>query len=48
MVGILSASNLMTLEARSPFALRREIMAARTEEDVVAAASVTSPSSSST
>ena len=37
-VGILSASSLMTLEARSPFALRREIMAARNEEEVVAAA----------
>jgi CBS domain-containing protein len=29
-VGVLSASNLMTLEARSPFALRRAIHAART------------------
>ena len=28
----------MTLESRSPFALRREIMAARTEDEVVAAA----------
>jgi CBS domain-containing protein len=37
-VGILSASSLMTLETRSPFALRREIMAARTEDEVVAAA----------
>ena len=37
-VGVLSASSLMTLESRSPFALRREIMAARTEDDVVAAA----------
>jgi CBS domain-containing protein len=37
-VGILSASSLMTLESRSPFALRREIMAARTEQDVVKAA----------
>jgi CBS domain-containing protein len=37
-VGILSASSLMTLESRSPFALRREIMAARTEEDVIKAA----------
>ena len=35
-VGILSASNLMSLEARSPFALRREIMAARDEEELVA------------
>ena len=34
-VGILSASSLMTLEARSPFALRRAIMAARSEEEVV-------------
>ena len=37
-VGILSASNLMTLEARSPFALRRAIMAARNEEELIAAA----------
>jgi CBS domain-containing protein len=37
-VGILSASSLMTLESRSPFALRREIMAAEDEEDVVKAA----------
>jgi CBS domain-containing protein len=37
-VGILSASSLMTLETRSPFALRREIMAARSEDEVVAAA----------
>jgi CBS domain-containing protein len=37
-VGVLSASSLMTLESRSPFALRREIMAARTEEEVVQAA----------
>ncbi len=37
-VGILSASNLMSLEARSPFALRRSIMQARTEDDLVAAA----------
>ena len=36
-VGVLSASSLMTLEARSPFALRREIMAARSEEEVVRA-----------
>ena len=34
MVGILSASNLMTLEARSPFALRRSIQSARTEKDL--------------
>ena len=38
-VGILSASSLMSLESRSPFALRREIMAARTEDEVVEAAS---------
>ena len=37
-VGILSASSLMTLETRSPFALRRELMAARTEEELIAAA----------
>ena len=37
-VGILSASNLMTLEARSPFALRRSIHAAHTEKDLDAAA----------
>ena len=37
-VGVLSASSLMTLESRSPFALRREIMAARAEDEVVAAA----------
>ncbi len=37
-VGILSASNLMTLEARSPFALRRSIHTARTEEEVDRAA----------
>jgi CBS domain-containing protein len=34
-VGILSASNLMTLESRSPFALRREIMAAPNEEELI-------------
>jgi CBS domain-containing protein len=33
-VGILSASNLMTLEARSPFALRRAIQSAHTEKDL--------------
>jgi CBS domain-containing protein len=33
-VGVLSASNLMTLEARSPFALRRAIQSARTEKDL--------------
>ena len=36
-VGILSASSLMTLESRSPFALRREFMAARTEDELVVA-----------
>ena len=36
-VGMLSASSLMTLESRSPFALRRELMAARTEDELVAA-----------
>jgi CBS domain-containing protein len=34
-VGILSASSLMTLDARSPFALRRTILGARTVNDVV-------------
>jgi CBS domain-containing protein len=33
-VGILSASNLMTLEARSPFALRHSIQSARTETEL--------------
>ena len=33
-VGVLSASNLMTLEARSPVALRRAIQSARTENDL--------------
>jgi CBS domain-containing protein len=33
-VGVLSASNLMTLEARSPFALRRSLQSARTEKDL--------------
>ena len=37
-VGILSASNLMSLEARSPFALRRAIMAAHNDDELVAAA----------
>ena len=37
-VGILSASNLMTLDARSPFALRRTIYAAHTLDEVVRAA----------
>ena len=34
-VGILSASNLMALDARSPFALRRAIQGARDEDDLV-------------
>ena len=34
-LGILSASNLMTLEARSPFALRRSLQWARDEEELV-------------
>ena len=33
-VGILSASNLMTLEARSPFALRRSLQWARDEDEL--------------
>jgi CBS domain-containing protein len=37
-VGILSASSLMTLDARSPFALRRTILAARSEDDLARAA----------
>ena len=37
-LGILSASNLMSLEARSPFALRRAIMAARNDDELIAAA----------
>ncbi len=36
-VGILSASNLMALDARSPFALRRSIMQARSAEELVLA-----------
>jgi CBS domain-containing protein len=36
-VGILSASSLMTLDARSPFALRRSILGARTVGDVAEA-----------
>jgi CBS domain-containing protein len=35
-LGILSASNLMTLEARSPFALRRSLQWARDEEELIA------------
>ena len=38
MVGILSASNLMTLDARSPFALRRSLQTAATQDDLVEAA----------
>jgi CBS domain-containing protein len=34
-VGILSASSLMALDARSPFALRRTILGARSVDDVV-------------
>jgi CBS domain-containing protein len=37
-IGILSASNLMTLDARSPFALRRAIQGAGDEDDLVEAA----------
>ena len=37
-VGILSASSLMTLDARSPFALRRTILSARGEDDLAQAA----------
>src|SRR5664280_437529 len=37
-VGMLSASNLMTLDARSPFALRRMIYKARTLDDLEKAA----------
>ena len=37
-LGILSASNLMTLEARSPFALRRSLQWARDQDELVAAA----------
>ena len=47
-VGVLSASSLMTLESRSPFALRREIMAARTEDERRRGRPPTSPSCSST
>ena len=47
-VGILSASNLMTLDARSPFALRRSIQSAATENDLVRTPPATCPSSSST
>jgi CBS domain-containing protein len=37
-VGILSASNLMTLDSRSPFALRRSLQTSPTQEDLVQAA----------
>jgi CBS domain-containing protein len=37
-LGILSASNLMTLDSRSPFALRRSIFAAASADELVAAA----------
>jgi CBS domain-containing protein len=37
-IGILSANSLMTLDALSPFALRHAILAARTVDEVVAAA----------
>jgi CBS domain-containing protein len=37
-VGIVSASDLMSLEARSPFALRRSLQGARNEDELVAAA----------
>jgi CBS domain-containing protein len=36
-VGVLSAKNLMSLDARSPFALRRRIQGARDEDELVAA-----------
>jgi CBS domain-containing protein len=38
-VGIVSAGDLMSLEARNPFALRRSQQAARDEDELVAAAS---------
>lgn len=38
-VGILSARTLMTLDARSPFALRRSIQSAHTEDDLARAVS---------
>ena len=47
-VGILSASSLMTLDARSPFALRRTILAARSEDDLSCRPPPTCRSSSST
>ena len=37
-VGILSASNLMTLDARSPFALRRTLLTSASQDDLVRAA----------
>jgi CBS domain-containing protein len=42
-VGVLSASNLMTLDVRSPFALRRTIHGAHTLDDVVRAAADVPP-----
>jgi CBS domain-containing protein len=42
-VGVLSASNLMTLDARSPFALRCTIHGAHTLDDVVRAAADVPP-----
>jgi CBS domain-containing protein len=38
-VGIVSAGDLMSLEARNPFALRRALQSARDEDELVAAAS---------
>ena len=37
-IGILSASNLMTLDARSPFALRRSLQTAASQDDMARAA----------
>jgi CBS domain-containing protein len=37
-VGLVSAGDLMSLEARSPFALRRALLAARDEDELTAAA----------
>ena len=37
LVGVLSAADLISLDARSPFALRRRIQEARNEDDLVAA-----------
>jgi CBS domain-containing protein len=38
-VGVVSAGDLMSLEARNPFALRRSLQGARDEDELVAAAS---------